>query len=318
MTIVVIGSYAMNHHIPGHRTPSDLDIVAPHAELNRYKDFFGARTYYPTHKGKKVFMRTANGDICEAEVAWKGSSAEALYNLVLDDPNTQTVTLGGTRHAYPSLNFLYMLKMSHRYLKDSPHFLKTMADIKMLRSKGAVIQPEHEAFYQQRMADTYVYSHPDLSVDKATFFDAEATGVPYVYDHDSIHEAIRTLPVPAYTLFAEPGHQVKSSEVLFWQAGHDVRIRAGMEESMVLAIERSLVPYPDKMTPTEAFLYSLMKVCTSVTSGWFREFVWESYDEIVELQKEYHDYYDQFQKGLASGIVKPYNGSLYTKGEVHA
>lgn len=58
----------------------------------------------------------------------------------------------------PSLNVLYMLKMSHRYLKDSPHFLKTMQDIHAMRKLGAVIPAEWESFYQDRMRDTYTHS----------------------------------------------------------------------------------------------------------------------------------------------------------------
>jgi hypothetical protein len=256
-------------------------------------------------------MRDAHGYIAEAEVAWPDSRAERLYNFVLADEGTHYKEMGGLTFAYPSLNVLLLLKMSHRYLKDSPHFLKTMRDIQFLRSRGAFLQADHQEFYKQREKDTYTYNLPKLNVDKATFFDAEATGVEYTYCHDSIHEAVRTLPVPAYTLFAEPGEQVKSSEDLFWKAGHDVRIRAGMEEAMVLAIERSLVPFPGKKTPKEAFDFALMKLATSVSSGWFREHVWEHYDEIVALQEQYSDYFEQFQKGVDNGTVKPYTGNLY-------
>jgi hypothetical protein len=31
-----------------------------------------------------------------------------------------------------------------------------------------------------------------------------------------------------------------------------------------------------------------MKVCTSITSGWFREFAWENYDNVLDL---YNDKY---------------------------
>jgi hypothetical protein len=28
---------------------------------------------------------------------------------------------------------------------------------------------------------------------------------------------------------------------------------------------------------------ALDKVCTSITSGWFREFAWQNYDEVVKI-----------------------------------
>lgn len=295
----------------------DFDVVATYDELVEFRKFFQAATFYPIAKGTKMFMRNRSGDIAEADIAWPDSMAEKLYKFVLEDSGTHYIEHKNITWAYPSLNVLYLLKMSHRFLKDSPHFLKTMRDIQYLRKRGAVIQPEHQAFYEDRMKDTYAYKHPKLDVDKATFFDAVATGVEYTYDHDSIHEAVRTLPVPAYTLFKVPGEQVKCSEELFYQCDENVRLRAVMEEAMVLAIERSLVPFPGGKTPKEAFDLALMKVCTSITSGWFREYAWENYDKVVALQAEYSDYFEQFEKGIDNGIVKPYTGSTYNEGEDH-
>jgi hypothetical protein len=280
--------------------------VAPYENVIAFREHFGARTFYPISAGKSIFMRDAHGYIAEAEVAWPDSRAERLYNFVLADEGTHYKEVGGLMFAYPSLNVLLLLKLSHRYLKDSPHFLKTMRDVKFLKSRGAVIQHDHVEFLKQREKDTYTYNLPKLNVDKQTFFDAEATGVKYIWTHDDIHTAIRTLPVPAYTLFAEPGEEVKSSQKLFWEVGHDVRIRAVLEESMVLGIERSLEPFPGKKTPREAFEFALMKVCTSITSGFFREFAYNHYDEVLELFAQYEDYHDQFKKAVAKGEVRKY------------
>lgn len=307
MTVIVIGSEALSHHLPGYRIPNDLDIVGTYEEIEQFRKEHQPKVYYPIDGGKKMFMKLESGRIVEADIAWPDSVADKLRTFILNQPDN--IRVEGA--VIPSLNVLYMLKMSHRYLKDSPHFLKTMEDIRFMRRRGAVLQAEHEEFYNERMKDTYVYKLPKLDVDKATFFDAKATGVEYTYDHDSIHEAIRTLPVPAYKLFKEDESEVMCSVDLFYQVPYDVRLRAGMEEAMVLAIERSLVPYPGAMTPKEAFDYALMKVCTSITSGWFREHCWEHYDEIQTLFEDYSDYFDQFQKGLDSGIVKPYTGHSY-------
>lgn len=317
MTVVLLGSHALNKHIAGFRTPVDTDLVCDYDALDDISLFTNARAHYP-NSDKTWFMKSVEYGIIDIEVAWPDSRGEKLLEFVKNDPHTQTVRMFGKLDVLlPSLNVLYMLKMSHRYLKDSPHFLKTMQDIRKLRKRGAIIQDDHQAFYEQRMKDTYVYKHPNLKVDKDTFFDAVATGVEYTYDHDSIHEAIKTMNVPAYTMFAEPGEQVKSSKEIFFQCDQNVRLRAVMEEAMVLAIERSLVPFPGKKTPKEAFDFALSKVCTSITSGWFREFAWEHYDDVQLLFAFYNDYFEQFQKGLDEGIVKPYTGSTYNTGEEH-
>jgi hypothetical protein len=307
--MIVIGSTALNYHIPGIRPPVDLDLVGTYDELTEFRKTFEATTFYPIAQGKKMFMRSRDGRIAEADIAWEGSAAERLRDFILADDGTHVEERrNGLTFVYPSLNVLYLLKMSHRYLKDSPHFLKTMRDIQLLRKYNAVIQEEHHPFYLKRMADTYTYNHPKLNVSKDNFFDAEATGVKYTYDHDSIHEAIKTLVVPTYQLFKNDEQEVMCNKELFFAAPEDVRIRAGMEEAMVLAIERSLVPFPGVLTPSEAFNLALMKVCTSITSGWFREYCWENYDKIQELFSFYSDYFEQFQKGLKSGVVKKFAG----------
>ena len=77
---------------------------------------------------------------------------------------------------------------------------------------------------------------------------------------------------------------------------------------MVLTIERSLVPYPGKKTPEQAYLMALEKVCTSITSGWFREFVWENY----EIASEFANFADymcaKFQEALNRREILQYKG----------
>jgi hypothetical protein len=58
-------------------------------------------------------------------------------------------------------------------------------------------------------------------------------------------------------------------------------------------------------TPREAFDMALSKVCSSITSGWFREFCWENYDAIADLYSD--DYVIKFECGVMSGLVKPHN-----------
>jgi hypothetical protein len=52
-----------------------------------------------------------------------------------------------------------------------------------------------------------------------------------------------------------------------------------------------------------------MKVCTSITSGWFREYAWENYHRVLQMYSD--DFVVQFKQGLAEGKVKPFKGSLY-------
>jgi hypothetical protein len=194
-----------------------------------------------------------------------------------------------------------MLKMSHRYLKDSPHFLKTMRDIHFMRKHGAVIQPEHEAFYKLRRAETYNYNHPKLNTSKADFFqDVEI----YQYEHDTIHEAMKHLDKPAYSYFKHDQSEVFCDKGLFFSGDETIRLCSVLEETYVLALERSQIPHGKRVSPGWSFDKALEKVCTSITSGWFREYAWENYDKIQDMYDP--NYVKRFHQGVESGVVKEF------------
>ena len=292
--IAIIGSGALFQFM---RTdPKDYDLVGTYDEIRNYAKSKKATCFYPINGGKSVKF-VIDHFTYEAEIAYPGSSAEELLNLIENDNETM-VRMG---FLSPSLNILYMLKMSHRFLRNSPHFKKTMRDIHTMRDQGAIIEECHEEFYKRRMVVTYNYPHPVLEVSKSDFFTGD--GVTYTFDHDVIHEAVKLSVEPAYKSFQPADCQVMVSKAMWDTLTHDVKINSCVEESMVLAIERSLVPFKDVMTPRDAFDMALMKCCTSIASGWWREFCWENYAEIRRCMP--FDYWDNFQQRIMDGEIKP-------------
>ena len=53
-------------------------------------------------------------------------------------------------------------------------------------------------------------------------------------------------------------------------------------------------------------MMALEKVCTSITSGWFREYAWENYHRVVHMYKTLgvNDYIDRFHKN--KHMIKPF------------
>lgn len=305
--LAVIGSVALAQHITEPiRESADIDIVGTYEEVEQFianvRKTEKVVAQYPINGGKTLYVKT-NKRIIEASVAWPDSVAEKLYN-VLQEEGHSVINMAGMWVRIPSLDMLYLLKMSHRYLKNSPHFLKTMQDIKLMRKHGATI-PEHlQEFYEQRMKDTYIYKHPKLDVDKKTFFTDD---VPYVYDHDSIHVAVAVMDWPAYTQYMKDGSEVMVDPVK-WDALPELRKLHGvLEESYVLALERSQIPFPET-DRRKSFDMALMKVCSSITSGWFREFAWENYDKVQALYDE--NYTTKFWTAVEQGKVKPHNKEM--------
>jgi len=284
--MLIVGSQALlSAGINIGRKPKDLDVILSWGEFNLLKRTEkGIKACYPLNDSKWV-IKYENGDIKECEIAWEGSTGESLISLV------------ATNNIKP-IDLVYTLKMSHRYLKDNPHFLKTMKDIKLLRSLGAVIPSCLKDWFAVREKETYHYQHPNLNRDKKDFF--STVGVEYTYDHDSIHEAVKVLDKPAYSYFKPNDKEVWCSKDLFFDCKAETRLAAVFEESSVLAIERSLVPYGNWDKEGWAFNKALEKVCTSITSGWFREFAWENYDLVVEMKRQLGG--DFLLKRFTSGI----------------
>lgn len=297
--LALIGSKAFNYH---HflREPKDLDILGSYEDVQKFaqemngKEFGKLKSIYPIAKGKKMALRFEKRNV-EAEITWENTHSEKLYNLILEDKNTQIID----GMYVPSMNVLYLLKMSHRYLKNSPHFLKTMEDILKMRKLGAIIEPEHMEFFKLREKETYNYGHPKLNKDKEAFFTDD---VDYRYDHDTIHLSMKNLEQPAYMYFKPENSEVWCSKEMWDNCPEQVKLFAVLEETNVLALERSQVLFPET-APEKSFEIALSKVCSSITSGWFREFAWENYHKVKNLYQP--DYVERFWKDVESGLVQP-------------
>ena len=147
----------------------------------------------------------------------------------------------------------------------------------------------------------YNYNLPKLNQSKDTFFSGD--GIIYEYDHDTIHEAVKFLDKPAYTYYADG--EVWSSKEKFNQCSEKIKLFGVLEESLVLACERSQLAFSPPPDARWSFEHALFKVCTSITSGFFREYAWENYDKVIELYNKVGlDYVDKVNEGIKTGIVK--------------
>lgn len=293
----MIGSGALSYHFPeAGFIPRDTDYICTLEEFRAWTKCFvkGEIILCKPLSADKIHVRTKDGWNYEFEIATPGSTAQELLDYF--DINDR-VTM-----APPHV--LLALKLSHRYRRNSPHFLKTMRDIQFLRAQGVELGTELEEWLPKREAATYTYAHPKLDVSKEAFFDGD--GVDYVYDHDDLHKILAVDGAPAYTKYMAEGSQVLTSKAKFFAVDHRVRVLGGLEEALVLACERSQIPFPE-VNPDQSFTYALMKVCTSITSGYFREFCWEHYDEIVE---EYNknggsQYATRIREAIQNGEIIP-------------
>lgn len=283
--MILIGSRALALRAPAllNRKPIDFDFVATRDEAIGWLDY----PYY--EKDGKIISEETEVP-CEFDVS--SPSNELLNDLVGTD------LVAGRFGRVPSLDILFTIKSSHKYKKNSPHFWKTAQDFHRMRNAGAQIIPE---LHKLREAESYAaQSHPVLMQGKKDFFKDD--GIQYKYDHDSIHRSVSLQERPAYTYFTREGEEVFSSKSKFYDQTLQIQLHSVVEESAVLACERSLVPFPGALTPKQAWHYALSKVCSSIASGWWREFAYLNIPAILKLYPE--NYFEMFKAGLSNGVVK--------------
>ena len=115
---------------------------------------------------------------------------------------------------------------------------------------------------------------------KTDFFD---DAVKKIYDHDYLHTLVAFDSVPIYVkMLRDPS--LAWCEKSVWDTFTDSeKTRCVAEETYVIAIERFMVPSNWKTPAKLAYMKALNKVCTTLCSGWFRDWAIDHYPDVLEL-----------------------------------
>lgn len=306
--MLLVGSKALKCYddkyiCPNVRRHWDTDLIATYEEYQQFeKTISGEKKIIPTNKGKNIAIISKEKGIFDFEIAWTDSTGAMLIDLVKEHGLGKIVDKTHNIYAV-NPDVVFTLKKSHRFLKDSPHFLKTMLDFKYLRDEMNCKVPEVlSEFFIAREKSTYWYKHPKLNVSKDDFFKDD--GIPYKFDHDTIHLSVMLNDKPAYEYFKEDLAEVNCSKEKFMACPEHIKLSAVLEEAYVLALERSQIPAPGVWTPKKSFEYALMKISSSITSGWFRNYCYENHFKAKELYNP--EYVNKFWIDVDSGLVKPF------------
>jgi len=309
--IALIGSRAARWHHPQHWPKcNDTDLIATFESFTEWyaQNKEDIKSCFPFDNGKKFYVEFNSGEIMEWEIAHSGSTGKAFLGKVdghlmesyeLEMPGKTTTVL------VPTMDWLFTLKSSHKYLKDSPHFDKTMRDYHLMKHELGC-QIVDKEWHKAREKATYTRPRPKLNRSKKEFFTPD---VPYKYDHDTIHKAVAKYGFndqPAYRYYMKDGAEVMSDKNKWNVLADSMKMRGAIEETYVLALERSQIPYRGEIDPLDSFKIALSKVCTSITSGWFRAYCYENYYKILDMYTP--EYLEWLDNGIESGVVKPFEG----------
>lgn len=171
-------------------------------------------------------------------------------------------------HLWRSVGFQKHITMYHRYLDAVP---MGSDDLEVLNHRTKLT---HEQYPQK---------HPKLNTTVKDFFDDYVTKK---YDHDWLHQVVAFNDVPMYTKMQKNPEMAWCSEDMWNQFSYLEKCQCVAEESLVIAMERFMIPQNWKFPSKFAFLKALDKVCTTLCSGWFRDFAIDHYPEIYGLYSD--------------------------------
>ena len=253
MKNLLIGSQAMQHWFPGFkvRPNSDWDIISEHVindtKRIEYHDFNTLRNYDLLQYASKEYIEIAG---------------QKVYIV-----NPIGLAIVKRSHLWRDRSFE----------KHITHYIKHLQQYRQL------FLVKDEEVLQRRIditAKTYPQGNPNLLQTVEDFFD---DAVSKRYDHDYLHALFAYHAEPLYKKLQKDQSLAWCDKELWYNLSHADKIKCIAEEAYVISVERFLVPSNWSTASKLAFYKSLNKICTTLCSGWFRDFAIDNYSEVFNV-----------------------------------
>lgn len=186
----------------------------------------------------------------------------------------------------PSKEILFALKKSH--VTFPINWYKNISDYHYLKDnyfKDFDIKSDSTVFklymYRKQETNARIKTKVDLQMSNEEFFNQH--NVNRLVNHDKLHEMVAMYDVPMHTKIRKDQDSAYCDESLWNQLTIDEKYATVQEEACVIALERAILPKMVKKLPvnhTTAYNWAIMRICTTLTKGWFREFAVENWTKV--------------------------------------
>lgn len=218
-------------------------------------------------------------DLGDAKVEWH--DPYLLGNHALEEyTDDVSIFVNGVELKPLTLKGLSIVKRSH--LWRDYFFDKHMAHYNFhLRNQVKDYTVIDTAVLNFRLLKSYEYfkeQHPNLNQPVKDFFDDY---VVKKYDHDMLHQMFAHKAKPMYT-YMQPDPSKAWCDKEMWNTfTHQEKLWCVAEEAYVISTERFLVPCDWNYHLMKAYDTSVKKICTTLCSGFFRDFAIDNYQEVL-------------------------------------
>jgi hypothetical protein len=302
----IIGSSALRKSINIDRVIKDTDVVGTSRELDFLIDKLSPKEVIVNEKhncailrgiqNKDIFFSTRNVEFFISD------NRESLIEY------TKYEKIDEFKVGYASIETLFSLKKSHihfpikfqKHIEDYCNLYNQVGGVDNLKEITKIGFKEAESRFGELKT-------PKLNKKVATFFDQSKKFVDYFFVHDDIHRVMAHYDSPIYERM-QPDITIAKCEVSLWNNfSFEDKCKCVLEEAYVIALERKLIPVMfgssnEFVTPKQALEWSMMRICTTLCGGWFREFATNNYKEIISMSNP--KYLDKFMESVKLEKIK--------------
>jgi hypothetical protein len=304
--MLIVGSKALKYHFPNlNREVKDIDIIGTKIDIDYLIEILCPEKVVSTKwittlfkiQKKDSFFNTDNVEILN-------SSQSKCLSKYLKHQNNSEPLPNGLRWA--SKEVLLSLKKSH--INFPIKFQKHIIDYNILLNdlKDDKLKTITKLNFQEAQERLGELKTPSLKNKTTNFFGQSEKFVKYFYVHDDLHKVMAHYNQPIYLDMQVDESNAWCEKSLWNEFDLDKKIKCVLEEAYVIALERKIIPMlngiSEPISSKSAFDWALMRICTTLCSGWFREFATDNWSKIVDQYDK--DYVLRFLEAESSGLIK--------------
>lgn len=316
MDALLIGSRAMRFWYPDSRTPKDdYDLLATASGYEKLKNL-----NYISSKSLK-----AGDDLIELKlkigtsIGIDNDKYESVKMLIDANKDSPSIDLFGLNCRIATAPTLMAIKKSHLYYRHN--WYKHIEDYHYLKGKDtkldSTLLKALELRQKERSIRETTQRTVNLNASNDEFFRKSDKAVRRKFVHDDLHLAIAFYDRPIFESIKTNPTKALVDESLFNNLDHLDKCRLVVEEACVIGLERIIIPQwynshllslagintneSYKSLDAHAYKYAIMRICTDLTKGWFREFAVENYNIILKMRP---DYVGLWLKAFKDGKIK--------------
>lgn len=301
--MIIVGSKALKFYFPNiDRHINDVDVIGTNQDLN-----FLIKKLKP----KQILVSDKITTLKEIQNSDTIFNTKNVEILMVDESEALTKYLEFSkpeiRVEYAPLEVLYSLKKSHIHfpIKFDKHILDycLLNDFFNGYDKLSEITKLNFKETENRLGKLKT---PSLNKSVKQFFGQSEGYVKSHFIHDDIHKVVAHYDKPIYESLQKDATLAKCEKDLWNLLSFEDKCKTVLEEAYVIALERKIIPalFGGKpWTDSEKALdWAFMRICTTLCSGWFRQFATDNYFRIKEFINK--DYVELFLTKYQNGEIK--------------